>query len=239
MLIIKNSLKTILVSLFILSLVSIAYAWTEPSSTPPNPSGELTPINTSSNPQIKAGSLILGNTNPDSPSLELESFGNRYGYFDNYYGTLRYVTQNSSGESAKLVVGNDGSVGIGTTAPGYKLDVNGSLNASNIYQSGLQVQNRVSGACAPGSSIRAIAANGTVTCEPDDAGGASVTKSPTIYQCPSIVGTASSKSTGAICKSDCSGQLSTSSVCITTKSDGDSCNQPSNNSCSFIGYLVQ
>lgn len=233
MLIIKDSLKTILVSLFILSLVSIAYAWTEPSATPPNPSGELTPINTSSNPQIKAGSLILGNTNPDGPSFELESFGNRYGYFDNYYGTLRYVTQNASGESAKLVVGNDGSIGIGTTAPGYKLDVNGSLNAANIYQSGLQVQNRVSGVCAPGSSIRAIAANGTVSCEPDDAGGAGVTKSPAIYQCPS--------SGNAKCSYTpwCVGQLATYSTCYNDAKCGSGDYWGTTTSCTFVGYLVQ
>lgn len=237
--IIKESLKTILISLLILFLTSIAFAWIEPSDTPPNQSGELTPINAGSNPQIKAGNLILGNTNPDGPSLELDSFGNRYGYFDNYYGTLRYITQTSSGESSKLVIGNDGSVGIGTTAPSYKLDVNGTLNASGVYQGGVQAQNRVSGACAPGSSIRAIAANGTVACEPDDVGSTTLTKSPAVYQCPTVEATGGSKSTGSVCSSSCDGQLSISSTCGYKKSDGDSCNQPFTSSCSFAGYLVQ
>lgn len=36
----------------------------------------------------------------------------------------------------KLTLLSSGNVGIGTTAPGYKLDVNGTLNASSIYVNG-------------------------------------------------------------------------------------------------------
>jgi hypothetical protein len=36
----------------------------------------------------------------------------------------------------QLIVKPSGNVGIGTTTPGYKLDVNGSVNATNIYQNG-------------------------------------------------------------------------------------------------------
>lgn len=53
---IKDSLKTITLSLATLSLISVAYAWTEPSSSPP--AGNVSaPVNVSSIGQIKTGSL--------------------------------------------------------------------------------------------------------------------------------------------------------------------------------------
>ncbi len=56
------------------------------------------------------------------------------------------------------------TAGTGLTGGGTSGDV--TLNADTGY-----VQRRVSSSCAVGSSIRAINANGTVTCEPDDTGG--------------------------------------------------------------------
>jgi hypothetical protein len=55
------------------------------------------------------------------------------------------------------------SAGTGLSGGGASGDV--TLNADTGY-----LQRRVSSTCAPGSSIRAIAANGTVTCEADDSG---------------------------------------------------------------------
>lgn len=66
----KDSLKTIALSLAILSLISVAYAWIEPSSNPP--AGNVSaPVNVSDTGQIKLGSLQvngfrnLGNTSLD------------------------------------------------------------------------------------------------------------------------------------------------------------------------------
>lgn len=53
---IKDSIKTITVSLIALSMITVAYAWTEPTSNPPD--GNVSPpINTSSTTQIKLGAF--------------------------------------------------------------------------------------------------------------------------------------------------------------------------------------
>lgn len=65
----------------------------------------------------------------------------------------------------------DGSIATFDLAPNSvnaSQIADGSVSLSEIDTS--QVQRRVSGTCAAGSSIRDIAANGTVTCESDDTG---------------------------------------------------------------------
>ena len=61
----------------------------------------------------------------------------------------------------------DGSVGL--------VDVNAA-----------EIQSRVSGTCAAGSSIRTIAQNGTVTCETDDSGGGTATGLNCAAQCVQV-----------------------------------------------------
>ncbi|MEO1576204.1 MAG: hypothetical protein AAFU65_14760, partial [Pseudomonadota bacterium] len=54
---------------------------------------------------------------------------------------------------------------------GIQQDVSAAQSDINSIESTLPgLQNRVSGACTAGSSIRSIGASGTVTCEPDDSG---------------------------------------------------------------------
>ncbi len=60
------------------------------------------------------------------------------------------------------------AAGVGLQGGGTTGDVTLNVNTSVM-------QVRVAGSCAPGESIRAVAANGTVTCEIDDAGAAGVT----------------------------------------------------------------
>lgn len=120
--VLKDSVKTIIISLITLSLISAAYAWTEPALNPP--AGNISaPINTSSNNQAKSGSLSVGTTSIGlNDRLTARSAGNTSAY----YG-LR--VQNNSGTD-QLVVRSDGRTGIMQSSPGYALDVAGTARAS-------------------------------------------------------------------------------------------------------------
>src|SRR3972149_7131952 len=57
----KDSLKTIALSLIILSLMGVVYAWTEPTDTPPN-SNTAAPITVNNSTQVKSGALGIQGT---------------------------------------------------------------------------------------------------------------------------------------------------------------------------------
>ncbi|MBL4587617.1 MAG: hypothetical protein JKX84_11270 [Flavobacteriales bacterium] len=84
------------------------------------------------------------------------SFIGKYAGYDNTTGTLNtYIGSNSGGsatltnataigagtsvtQSNSLVLGNNANVGIGTSAPGYKLDVTGDINfTGDLYDNGV------------------------------------------------------------------------------------------------------
>lgn len=65
---IKDSIKTVIVSLITLSLISVAYAWTEPTSNPPA-GNTYPPITTASGTQTKTGWFTADN---------IETYGNTY-----------------------------------------------------------------------------------------------------------------------------------------------------------------
>jgi hypothetical protein len=82
----------------------------------------------------------------------------------------------SSGNSIRAIASN-GTVTCESAAGGGTLADNsvttskildGTITATDVNSN--SVQSRVSGSCSSGNSIRAIASNGTVTCESDDSG---------------------------------------------------------------------
>lgn len=57
---------------------------------------------------------------------------NKYFYIDNFNGDMRILTQDAVGESEKVRIENNGSVGIGTTDPSAKLHVSGNAGVLNL-----------------------------------------------------------------------------------------------------------
>jgi hypothetical protein len=83
----------------------------------------------------------------------------------------------AAGESIRSVAA-DGSVTCETdtdTDTTYTAGTGLTLAGTAFAADTTVVQSRVTGTCAAGSAIRAIAAGGTVTCEPDDDGGGDIT----------------------------------------------------------------
>lgn len=94
---------------------------------------------------IKSGGIIKakdGNGNARN-ILELSSTNTLYLGFDSAgAGGTTYLLGNNiafrygTSKTEGMRLNSDGNVGIGTTSPSYKLHVNGSLNATTIYQNG-------------------------------------------------------------------------------------------------------
>jgi len=80
--------------------------------------------------------VLRAQASPDEGGqVRFEGAGsNRYFFLDNYQGRCRLVSQDASGESTKLTILNDGTVGIGTINPdpNYRLSVNGKIRAKEV-----------------------------------------------------------------------------------------------------------
>lgn len=105
---------TLVLGLIAFSFLFVWYAfaqWTEPSVPPPGGNVDA-PINISSTPQNKLGDFGIGGGG-----------GQPIYYLSNLGGTLQFESTSPAG--TRLVIGQDGNVGIGTVSPSTKLQVDG------------------------------------------------------------------------------------------------------------------
>jgi hypothetical protein len=102
-------------------------AWTEPSTTPPNGS-VAAPINTGSTPQTKNGTFNIKGGN-----LGLIDNGG-IAYSETINGGTLFLNNNAG--TTNMTIGQNGKVGIGTTAPTQKLDVVGNVNGTGLCING-------------------------------------------------------------------------------------------------------
>jgi len=110
-----------------LLVVSLVYAsWTAPGQNPPDGNVEA-PINVSDTAQSKLGNFGLGG-----------GAGQSLYWLKNIGGTLYFSSTDPSGD--RVVIGQDGKVGIGTTTPAYTLDINGNIRATRSLTAGINVE---------------------------------------------------------------------------------------------------
>jgi len=96
-----------------LLVASLVYAWTAPSQNPPSDNVKA-PINVSDAAQSKLGDFGLGG-GVGQPLYWLKNIG----------GTLYFSSTNPAGD--RVVIGQDGKVGIGVSGPAEKLEVSGAI----------------------------------------------------------------------------------------------------------------
>ena len=115
-----------------------------------------------------ASTLLFGN-DPNSPVDLAKIVASRKGFNDQ--GTLQLTTRNANSGSfgTGLVIDESGNVGIGTTSPGAKLDVNGTIRTQGylefISQTGGSDIGLKAFNCGAGNSCDAVAPSyGSYTC---------------------------------------------------------------------------
>ena len=103
-----------------LLVVGLVYAsWTAPTQNPPNGNVKA-PINVSDTAQSKLGDFGLGG-GVGQPLYWLKNIG----------GTLYFSSTNPAGD--RIVIGQDGKVGIGAPGPAEKLEVDGAIKIGTTF----------------------------------------------------------------------------------------------------------
>ena len=122
-----------------ISLQSLLAAWTSPTSAPSN-SNVSAPINVSSTAQIKAASIGIGvgltspnsllhvyQTSGNNAEIDIQSIAGASNYWGIYQDRttqdLRFWNNSAPGDKNVLTIKSNGNVGIGTTGPGEKLQI--------------------------------------------------------------------------------------------------------------------
>ena len=89
------------------------------------------------------GIKIQAGGNADTPGLTIINYTNQYGWAKfsgglqgNGKGYASISNWNGASVSETIRISGDGSVGVGTTTPGYKLDVNGDFKSGTSYLTG-------------------------------------------------------------------------------------------------------
>jgi len=189
------------VGVFAMSLVIgyLVLAWSEPSQNPPQ--GNVpAPLNVGPQGQAKAGGLILntggaptglivryGNVGigTTAPSTKLHvvgwtrvggvyagdtiQFETQNGFHRIAFNNLRFWDWDTGGD---MVTFNNGNVGIGTTAPAYKLDIAGDVRWTGTLQGGSVPWARLTsfpGDCPSGQYVYGIGS--TLKCSAPPSGG--------------------------------------------------------------------
>lgn len=170
-------LKPLILGLIVGMSIQLAFAWTAPGTTPP--SGNVAgPITTGGN-QTKSGSLTAYGGLAGQSFIDTDNTAYYLNpSFASVINSLRVTTLTTAGcdikadASGNLYCGTDAqgsggggtvtSVNTGTGLTGGPITTTGTLNVDTTY-----LQRRITATCAAGNSIRAIAADGTVTCAPD------------------------------------------------------------------------
>jgi len=123
----------------IISIVAVR-AWTNPTANPPGGGGAL---------YYSGGNVGIGTTGP-TKTFQIGNPSNSASIYNDYIDTINnmvfesrdnndggaflFRSNKDAGTSDLVKIQRNGNVGIGTTAPGYKLDVKGNIVNSNPSQ---------------------------------------------------------------------------------------------------------
>lgn len=153
----RNLVLTIVASVMIITASYAVFGWSDPDGAPPESSIPI-PLDTGDADQTKIGALKVKSLTTtgavgvgiDAPAKPLDVLGDIHASGDVCTdagggkclsaltaGGNRYSMDAADGDPLNaLSIDNDGKVGIGKTTPGYLLDVNGIVNATEIYKNG-------------------------------------------------------------------------------------------------------